>query len=134
MDWGTVIVAVISAIGLDRLVVYLFEARARRRKAEAEANAAEADADNKKIDGANRTLEGAFRLIDVLEKQLDSQECEIAQVKSRVSRVEQLHRSALQRIEYLMAGIKRLIGQIRDLGHEPVWTPDEWDPEEEGDG
>lgn len=123
MDWGTVIVAVISAIGLDRLVVYLFEARARRRKAEAEADAAEAEA-------TNRTLDGAFRLIDVLTKQIEAQDCEIAQVKTRVSRVEQLHRAALKRIEYLMDGIKRLLSQINDLGHEPVWTPDEWDQED----
>lgn len=121
MDWGSIIIAAIGAVGLDRLIVYLFEMQARRRKAEAEADAAEAEA-------TNRTLDGAFQLIDVLTKQLAAQEKDIEVMKGRLDRIERLHKAALQRIEYLMAGIKRLIGQIRDLGHEPVWTPDEVEP------
>lgn len=129
MDWGTIIVAIISSSALSGLVIYLFERRARKRQAEAAADKVQAEARSINADADNKTLEGAFRLIGVLEKQMGCYEEEQSMLKRRVGRLEELLKAAYQRIEDLMLGIRKLVQQIRNKGDEPCWEPDEWDPE-----
>lgn len=33
-----------------------------------------------------------------------------------------------KRITYLMGGIQTLVKQVVDLGHDPCWSPDDWQP------
>lgn len=149
MGWGEFIVAMItaiaSALGLERLIIYYLERRARKRQAEATAAKAEAEvdktqaeagkiraeADKTQAETESKTLENAFRLIDVLSNQLQLQEKRINDMERRQGRLETTIRRYAARIEYLMQGIKVLLGQLESACIEPKWEPAEWDYEAE---
>jgi phage shock protein A len=132
----TALVAVVGTLGLERLIPYLLEQRARRRQAEGEASKAvaeagkiEAEASKIKAETEEKTLDGAFKLINVLtnqikllEERVDNQEREIRSLRKTVARY-------AQRIEYLMRGIRVLLVQLEEQQVQPCWRPDEWDPE-----
>jgi DNA repair ATPase RecN len=149
MGWGEVIVAMITAIaaavGLDRLIIYLMERKERKRLAEATAAKAEAEAEKTEAETAviraeaeqacakaeSQTLENAFRLIRALSQQLQYQEERANRLERRVTRVESTLRKYAARIEYLMEGIKILLGQLEKACIEPEWKPSEWEYEPE---
>lgn len=139
VNWESVVtalVAVVGTLGLERLIPYLLEQRARRRQAEGEASKAvaeagkiEAEASKIKAETEEKTLDGAFKLINVLtnqikllEERIDNQECEIRSLRQTAARY-------AQRIEYLMRGIRVLLIQLEEQKVQPCWQPDEWDPE-----
>lgn len=77
----------------------IISARAGRRKNDA-------DAANAITDAATALVEPLTRRVDELEKEL------------------KILRPLPERVRRLLAGINRLVEQIRCLGHEPVWTPE----------
>jgi chromosome segregation ATPase len=153
MDWGTLLIAVLTSAAFNGLVIYLIEIRPRKRQAEAiadrsaaEARKTDAEARKTNAEADNQTLDGAFRLIDVLTKQIACNEQDIDQLKAelqdvrdeqakdkrRIGKLEGLLKASYQRIEQLMQGIYRLLAQIRDMGAQPCWEPDEWEPKDTG--
>jgi hypothetical protein len=138
VDWGTILEALLIALIGGGLVSW-YERKARKRQAEglavkieAEAGKIEAEADSIKFDATVKTLDGAFRLIGVLtdqlkcqEKRLDEQDCKLANLQQTVVQY-------ARRIEYLMRGIRVLLGQFEQACIEPAWRPDDWSVEDEG--
>jgi hypothetical protein len=128
VDWGAIAIAVIGAVGLDRLIVFGLAWRANRRKINAEAGKLEAEAES--IHG--EAWEKAFcNLERVLTQQIKFQEIRINELSEKQVRFELLLEAAYRRIQYLMTGIKVLIGQLEAARIPPQWLPDEWKADEE---
>lgn len=86
-----------AAIGATAgILTGLIAARAGRRKNDAEA--------------AQKITEAATQLVIPLSNRIEALEKELEQIRPMIKK--------------LLAGIERLIKQIRCLGHEPVWTPE----------
>ena len=101
----TYITAFIAA-GLGALITGMFT----RRKNEADASKAVSDA--------------AVNLVAPLSARVDCMEKDQERLKRTLTK-------AMNRIAYLMGGIAQLTQQITEAGHTPVWTPDNWDVDEE---
>lgn len=54
---------------------------------------------------------------------IDDLEQESGRQRSEIDALNASLRSALEFIDELLSGIRRLIQQIKDLGHAPVWEP-----------
>ena len=131
MDWQHIITAILSAACSGGIIVYLFEWRERKRQAGATAKKINAEANSIQAGADNQTLEGAFKLIETLTNQLKLQEKKGEAMEVRMLRLERIGNRALNRIAYLMDGIRKLISQIERHNERPEWQPCEWQPEEE---
>jgi hypothetical protein len=107
------IVAIGGLGGLTTVIVALFE----RNKKRAEAKALEADY-------ADQISQTAMKLVDPLR-------AEVGRLNVRVGNLERSNNRYAQRVVYLMSGIDQLIRQIKRHNDAPVWTPNDWNPEEE---
>lgn len=120
--------------GLAALLALWWDRRSKAasaEKIEADAEKTKAEADKIKAEKEEKTLDTAFRLINVLNTQInelgrriDEQECSIRNLRKTVDRY-------AKRIEYLMRGIRILLGQLEEQKIQPSWEPDDWSPEEE---
>ena len=75
-------------------------------------------------DAAEAITNAATVLLDPLTRRVDELEAKIKLQNEKIDRYG-------RRVIVLMRGIERLITQIAELGHIPVWTPDEWSPDDE---
>lgn len=113
---ASILNAILTPTIVAALVVAFFERRNKR------AAAAKLEADY-----AEQISKTAMMLVDPLQGQ-------VTQLTRRVARTERQITRYSQRIVYLMGGIDQLIRQIMVLDKRPVWTPDDWNPEEVEDG
>ncbi len=107
------IVAVGGLSGLAAVAAAFLE----RRKKRAEAQVQEANY-------ANQISDTAMKLVEPLKK-------EVGRLTERIERSEKLNSRYAQRIIYLMGGIDQLIRQIKGKGESPVWSPNDWIPNED---
>jgi len=70
--------------------------------------------------------------VDALRGILDELRIDIADRKLREKAFEARCLKYLNRIAYLMDGIRVLLNQIEQARETPCWKPDEWDPDENG--
>jgi len=131
-SWESILLAIIGAVGLDRLLIYLDQRRAQRRKAEAEADQTGASArktDAEADDIQANAWEKAFANLErSLTGQIKFQEKRITELTQDVNELKCALTEAYNRIVYLMDGIRKLINQIYQARQTPVWTPTEWQP------
>jgi len=77
-----------------------------------------------RADAADLITAAAIKLLDPLTRRVDELENKVRCQNEKIERYG-------QRVIVLMRGIERLVLQITRLGHVPVWTPDEWSPDDE---
>ena len=133
VEWQAIVLAIIGSLGLERVILYLFELRARRRQANAaadqvlaEANKTEAEGGLIRAEAEGKSLDSAFKMIDALTKQLANQETRLTDHGKRVSHLMRLVAQYARRLEYLMSGIRILFLQMERACIEPEWKPVEF--------
>jgi len=95
-----IIIAVIT--GLTSIILGLQTAKARRP------------------DAVTALTDSAIRLLDETQKELE-------RLRSRVTEIESRLDSESIKTQKLLRGVRKLVAQITELGHLPVWTPEEDD-------
>ena len=146
MDWTAIALAIVGSIGVDRLIVYMLERRARGRQANAQADKAqaevkrveaaagktEAESEMIRAEAEGKSLDNAFRMINALTLQLSLQEGRLAEHEKRVTKLMKLVSQYARRLEYLMSGIRTLLVQMERACLEPEWSPVDFVIEEDG--
>lgn len=128
MDWGAIVIAVISAVGLDRVIIYLDQRESRRRQASAEAVKTEAEARSIFADADSKTLDKAYKLIEYLDKSVVALNDRVDRQDQAIGRLRTALQAYAERVAYLMGGIATLMRQITESNQAPCWKPDEWQP------
>ena len=70
----------------------------------------------------------ADQLIDQLQEQLSSEMTFRSADRQHIAELERDHRRLYFRVIALESGALRLISQLQELGHEPIWTPEPPNP------
>lgn len=140
MDLTAIALAIVGSIGVDRLIVYLLERRARGRHANAQADKAQAEVKRVEADAGKtvaesnmlraeaegKSLDNAFRMINALTLQSGLQETRLAEHGQRVIKLTKMVSQYARRLEYLMSGIRTLLAQMERACIEPEWKPVEF--------
>lgn len=50
------------------------------------------------------------------------------ETNNKIDNLQRMLGTYARRITYLMGGIQTLVKQMVDLGHDPCWSPDDWQP------
>ncbi len=114
------LIGVVTGLGGSALGYFFL-----RPKTSAEAKRLTAEAGRIEAD-TNQVIQDTIKrcLIDPLEKR-------VAELEKRVRKLENRAARYLARIAYLMDGIRRLIMQLEEAKLDPLWQPDEWEPDRE---
>lgn len=74
---------------------------------------------------AEKTVSEAWKgFAEKMEKRVNDLDVKVEKQEKKIDRFG-------RRVVYLMGGIEKLLDQIIDADQEPVWTPDDWDPDNE---
>lgn len=120
-----IIVATIAAIpGLYALIQ-------NRKKAKAEAEKIEREADKLVAEAAASLVEPLTKRVNALEKKVAAQAETIEAQGKKIKEQGEIIEAQGKKIKFLEStndkyriGTTRLVKQVRDLGHEPVWETD----------
>lgn len=96
---------------------------------EANGNAAESFAQAASLTAKENT--GLREQVGQLMTRVELQDKSVRKLSERVGCLERVLERCARRIAYLMGGIHMLLQQVKSLKAQPVWTPDEWDMNED---
>lgn len=103
-DLGWVVAGATSLITLYKLL-------AERRKISA--------------DGGEAVTRAALALVEPLERRIAAQDRQLAEQQARIAAQHEEIAGLRCQMRVVLAGVGRLVEQLRTAGLEPVWTPDQ---------
>lgn len=128
---GEIFLAIGGLSGLAALIGVILDRRgklANAKKTEQETEHIIHATATEILAGASGDIATQYRaLLDDYQKTTDKK---IGDLQNELKSVKEVSLRYLKRIQYLMTGIQSLSEQLIGLGHEPRFTPTEWDPTE----
>ena len=117
LEAGSIVVALLTG------AAGLFQAWRVGQRYEGEKQQLQAEARRLDAEAGNTVTETFLAIVRALRERMDEQDAEIDELRSDVRlRDEQLDTLERQ-YRAMRRGVQILVRQIRDLGHEPLWTP-----------